>query len=201
MKSEAALFMLLGAPAMAVFPESCWNVTVIHSTATGWNDGCKGLDRKKDLLTEEACKTGCYKEMNCSVWQWVKASNDELQCWSGNVVHGCKSRDGDVSAFDENNLLGGERIMHGDVKVTGPATGVQVMGLKKYDENTGTDAERVARCKLACETDVTCTVWQYGENACWMEHSPGYEKKAETKNDTTFASVATGEYIEHLCTP
>jgi len=194
------LFTLLGS---AVAFEKCWNVTVVHDVDKGWNDGCLGLKKKPNSTTEEACGAQCKDDPECIVWQWVNQTNGDLECWSGNEVHGCVGRSakpGDASAF-KNQLLGGQKLQHGNVKVLNSSIGVQVMNLKKYVETSGTTAEQIARCRLACHSDVTCSVWQYGDKTCWMEHVPGNEQGKNVTGTDFAKTIVAGEFVEHYCPP
>lgn len=181
----------------------CWKTTVVHDTATGWNDGCLGLDKVENITSSDDCKDVCTDDIKCSVWQWVKAKTGDLQCWTGNIVHGCQSRSGNVTDFDSQNLIAGQRLQHGDVKVVSTDSGQETTGLKKYLEKTGTDEEKIARCKLACYTDVSCSVWQYAMDGCWYETTmKGNFTKGEVKTDSPFAkAMKNGETIEHICPP
>jgi len=205
MKSAIALALLGSAMA---FPEDCPNVTVIHKhepgAKTGWSDGCLGLDLIKDITTAAACKDQCHTNLNCSVWQLVKKGKDanvKQECWSGNAVHACLSRGTEAQANKfEHQLIAGERIRHGEIKVIANNTGTETLGLANYKEITGTKDEQMARCKLACETDVTCTVWQYGsKDGCWIEHT-GHPKGETTKtSDWATKESMGGQFIEHTC--
>jgi len=199
MKVAVALVLFGQAAAL----DECWKTTVVHDTATGWEDGCLGLGKAENITSSDDCKAVCTDDVKCSVWQWVKAKTGDLQCWTGNIVHGCKSRSGNVTDFDENTLIAGQRLQHGDVKVVSTDSGQETMGLKHYLEKTGTDEEKVARCKLACYTDVSCSVWQYAMDGCWYETTmKGNFTKGEVKTDSTFAAaMKDGETIEHVCPP
>jgi len=200
MKSVAVLLAVVGS-AMAEFPSDCPNVTVIHGVEDKWYDACLGLQYQKDAATVDACKAQCYSNMNCSVWQFVNDSG-LAKCWSGNVVHGCLSRANDkaLQSF-ERDLKGGERIQHGFVKVVSVNENVETLGLKLYTESTGTEDEKVARCKEFCYTDVTCTVWQYGSDGCWLEHAPSNIKKGTKEGSDWAKTMVAGETIEHTCPP
>jgi len=200
MKSAAVLFAFFGY-AMAEFPSDCPNVTLIHGVKDKWYDACLGLQYQKDATSVEACKAGCYADMNCSVWQYINDDGVE-KCWSGNVVHGCLSRTTSAAGLKafERDLVDGERIQHGFIKVVSQ-NDFETLGLKPYPESTGTEEEKTARCKEFCYTDVSCTVWQYGADGCWLEHGP-YNFATGTKNDSVFAkSMVAGETIEHTCPP
>merc|ERR1711935_899835 len=83
---------------------------------------------------------------------------------------------------------------------TGP---LETIGLKNYKEATGTDAEKIARCKLACYTDSTCTVWQFGsKDGCWVEHQPDFAATS-TDKESVWAKeeFVQGQNIEHTCPP
>jgi len=197
------LFTLLGSAVASKPFLTCWNATVVHDVKDGWNDGCLGLKKKPLSATEEACGAQCKADPECIVWQWVNQTNGDLECWSGNEVHGCVGRSakpGDASAF-KNQLLAGQRLQHGNVKVLNTSKGVQVMGLKKYEETSGTEAEHITRCRLACHSDVTCGVWQYGDNKCWMEHTPGNNATKEVTGTDFAKAIVAGEFVEHYCAP
>lgn len=151
------------------------------------------------MATEAGCMDQCHKDMLCSAWQWVKHENNVTDCWSGNDMHGCKSRDGDIGTFD-NALIGGERIQHGNVRVVSKNVGTETMGLKKYVEDTGNESAKITRCRLACHGDIACTTWQYAEDACWKEEEGN--PKGEVRNTSDFAkAMKYGETIEHYCAP
>jgi hypothetical protein len=183
---------------------TCPNYTVLESKLSGWYDGCLGLTNQVEYDTQgvSGCAAQCYKDMNCSIWQMVNSSGVQ-KCWSGSVVHGCLARNsgtGHPPTQFEKDLLGGERVQHGFVKVV-QKNKEETLGLKSYPEATGTDVEKAARCKVFCETDVSCTVWQYGSNGCWMEHLPG-NKKGNTTTTSDFAlGMTAGETVEHVCPP
>jgi len=202
MKVVLAVLVLVGST-MAEFPATCPNVTVLHSvTKDGWYDGCLGLDNKVDAGTVELCKAQCYADMNCSVWQVVK-SGDDMKCWSGSVTHGCLDRDTGSSALSkfEGDLIDGERVQHGFIKVVSENSHKETMGLLNIQEDTGDEATLIDRCKKFCETSITCTVWEYGTTGCWLEHLPG-NPAGEVKTNSTFAqTMKAGQTIEHTCPP
>lgn len=191
------LLVLLGS-AFAEFPSDCPNITVIHDVVgDNWYDGCLGLDKKPDATSATACEEQCKTDMNCSIWQMT-----DKACWSGNVVHGCRSRGSDSALGNfEEDLKAGQRIQHGFIKVVSTDTKKQVLNLKHYPEKTGDQATQIARCKEFCYTDVTCTVWQYGSDGCWVEHLPGNAAGSSTTNSTWAEGMLAGETIEHTCPP
>jgi len=217
MKSATALLTLLGS-AMAAFPEECPNVTVIRSVAlaagedNSWLDACLGLALTKDT-TMIGCKEACHKNHNCSVWQFLKKGPKDKpekiveECWSGNAAHGCLGRERKAEQVKlEEELVGGERIRHGEIKVvsnnTQEATGpLEFIGLKNYPEDYGTEEAKQNRCKLACETDTSCTVWQYGKkDGCWMEHAPdNFQQKSVKDSEWAKEQFVMGQNIEHVC--
>jgi hypothetical protein len=210
MLSVAIFLSVLGSASAEWY---CDNVTVLHKVTRGpgsWYDGCLGLTHKSDFDSAgiEGCKQQCYKDMNCSVWQVVKAG-DESKCWSGSAVHACRSRgSADAAAAFQDDLLGGERIQHGFIKAT-PKTDVQVLGLRSYPEDTGDKATKVQRCREFCETTVSCTVWQFlettdqgdGVYGCWLEHAPDHLQTGFDRANGTDVIVDEGETIEHTCPP
>lgn len=200
MLSIAVAVTVLGS-ALA-FPSDCPNVTVIEDvTRGGWYDGCLGLTYQEDSTTAAACEEQCKADMNCSVWQMTKSGGKE-KCWSGSVVHGCRSRGSDAALGNfEEDLLAGQRMQHGFIKVVSTDSKIQTIGLRHYPEKTGTQEEQIARCKDNCYTTVTCTVWQYGSDGCWVEHGPDHYKKSTTTNGTWAAGMIAGETIEHTCPP
>jgi hypothetical protein len=183
---------------------TCPNYTVLESKLSGWYDGCLGLTNQVAYDTQgvSGCAEQCYKDMNCSIWQMVNSSGVQ-KCWSGSVVHGCLARNsgtGHPPTQFEKDLLGGERVQHGFVKVV-QKNKEETLGLKSYPEATGTDVEKAARCKVFCETDVSCTVWQYGADGCWLEHAPYNFKTGTAPKSTWNAGMIDGETIEHTCPP
>lgn len=192
-------FLLLGTAKVAfAFPADCPNVTVLHDVVgDNWYDGCLGLDKKTTVTTANACEEQCKADMTCNVWQMTK-----VHCWSGNAVHGCRSRGSDKALGNfEEDLVAGQRIQHGFVKLVAKNSKVEAIGLKHYPETTGTEAEQIARCKNDCYSDTTCTVWQYGADGCWVEHLPTNAKK-ETSTESDWAKgMIAGETIEHTCPP
>jgi len=186
------------------FPKDCPNVTVLHDVVGDkWYDGCLGLDKKDSATTAAACEEQCKADMDCSVWQMLKhADSKKGGCWSGNVVHGCRSRDsaGKLRSF-EAELLAGQRLQHGFIKVVSTNVKMETRGLLHYTETTGDEAERIKRCKGYCYTGITCTVWQFGKDGCWVEHGPD-NLKEKAKNDSDWAKgMIAGETIEHTCPP
>jgi hypothetical protein len=184
---------------------------VIHKVTRGdnsWYDGCMGLthqtefDVAADDASVEGCQAQCYADMNCSVWQVVKTNNVST-CWSGSVVHNCRSRPDEAEFKD--TLLGGERIQHGFIKPTKNNT-KQVLGLRHYPEATGDVPTQIGRCREFCETTISCTVWQfldtkYGKTAgCYLEHAPGHLAVGVDVNGTDVVPL-DGENIEHTCPP
>lgn len=183
---------------------TCPNITVLQEVSSGWYDACMGLKKFPDAGTAELCKATCVDDMHCSVWQLVNNSGTPT-CWSGSTFHGCLARGGTdpnapkVEKF-EGDLLAGESLQHGFVKVVSAGT-AETMGLKHFVEKTGTDEEKLERCKKICYTDCTCTVWQYGADGCWIEHLPTFAK-GETKPDSEWTKgMLGGETIEHTCPP
>jgi len=204
MKSAIAQLLLLGQ--VLAFPQDCPNVTVIHDVVGDkWYDSCLGLDEKPKANTAAACEAQCKADVQCSVWQLLKhdgAKGLEKGCWSGNVVHGCRSRgdDGKLRSF-EKDLEAGQRLQHGFIKVVSTNVKMETMGLLHYPETTGTEPEQIERCKQYCYTGVTCTVWQFGKDGCWVEHGPK-NLKEKAKNDSDWAKgMIAGETIEHTCPP
>jgi len=184
---------------------TCPNITVLESvTGTDWYDACLGLVKNVTLTTSEACKANCYADMHCSTWQLVNNSGAP-HCWSGSVFHGCLARGGadkdsaTVTKF-EGDLLDGELIQHGFVKVVS-TNDFETKGLKHFVEKTGDDATKKARCSQICYTDSTCTVWQYGSDGCWIEHLPTNAAGDATPNSTWSKTMLGGETIEHTCPP
>merc|ERR1719473_2119569 len=121
------------------------------------------------------------------------------KCWSGALAHGCHNRAGNMENF-ASDLLGGERIQHGFVKVVSTDT-AETLGLLHLKESTGTQEEKVARCKEFCETDVTCSVWQFGANGCWIEHQPGHTKGELAPDSEWTKGMIAGETLEKTCPP
>merc|ERR1719265_273302 len=159
-----------------------------------------GLTKKEGADTTEKCKAQCYADMECDIWQMVKEPAGNV-CWSGALAHGCMGRGGNPETMKkfEADLVDGERIQHGFVKVVATNSKMETIGLKRLKEDTGDDASKISRCKEFCYTDVTCTVWQYGSSGCWMEHLPT-NAKGETNTDSDFAkSMVAGETVEKTC--
>lgn len=205
MKSAALVLALLRF-AMA-FPNDCPNVTVTHSVADGWNAGCLGLKFDEDSTTALGCKKACYSNVNCSVWQWVhdkhnKGGDPVYKCWRGNDVHGCRNRAGKEEEF-AGDLKDGERVQHGAVKVLANNTFIFYEGLHWYEEDTGNETEKIARCKLACYTTVACSVWQYNKDGCYIEDSLSPLTSANKASPKTEGDIAktmnNGQTIEHYC--
>jgi hypothetical protein len=123
-------------------------------------------------------------------------------CWSGTLAHGCLGRgtDATLQKFEED-LVAGERIQHGFIKVTATNSKMETLGLKHLREDTGDEASKIARCKEFCYSDVSCGVWQYGADGCWIEHLP-QNPKGETKTDSDWAAgMLAGETVEKVCPP
>lgn len=200
MKVVEAVLLLAGSAMAGDYTTNftCPNVTVVHSVeTTGWYNECMGLKEQKNASTPALCKATCHEDMLCSVWQMVK-SNDVLKCWTGSVTHDCLDGRGSEAKF-ESDLVAGERIQHGFIKVVATNDGYETLGLKNHKEDSGDEATLIKRCQLFCETDVTCTVWEYGDTGCWIEHLPTNPKKTVTRNSTFSKSVKGGQTLEHTC--
>jgi hypothetical protein len=219
MKSAVAVLALLSSAEGVVdandtdpFTE-CWKAEPIHlvKSQQHWYDACLGLTYNANASNNTAaCKEQCYADVKCSVWQMVHDAPSPAKCWSGSVVHGCLSRgvgQGSTTLDKfEGDLVDGERIKHGDTKVVKDNHHMETLGLKNYKEIAGTDAERMQRCQLFCETDITCTVWEYAPTdtsigGCWMEHIPGAEAGEEKNNSEYSKLMMGGQLIEHFCPP
>jgi hypothetical protein len=100
----------------------------------------------------------------------------------------------------KGNMLDGERIEHGAIKVLSVNVNKTfTKGLKFYEEETGTDEVKIARCRTACYTDVTCSVWLYNQKGCYVEMLPDNEKGETTEDGPLATSIVAGETIEHYC--
>lgn len=190
------------------FPADCPNTTVIHDkNGEKWYNGCKGLTKQPKIVTMTACEEACKKDMKCSVWQMLKPGAGE-GCWTGYPSEGCRTRDTTealLKAF-ENDLMGGQRLQHGQIKPLADLTGVKVAGpLKKFEfKDKESDNLKKERCKMICYTDITCTVWQVTKTAtdpftCYVEHVPGH--KAGAVGTAAEPTYIAGQKIEHVCPP
>lgn len=196
MQSVAAILAFLSLA--AAFPNDCPNVTVTHSVVKdGWKAGCKGLKKDDDAETAMACKKSCYANVNCSVWQWVEkgeGDNAEMICWRGNDVHGCSE------AHFKGDLKEGERIQHGAIKILSNFTnGTFYKGLFDVPKQDGNESVEIERCKLACNTDIRCTVWLYNKDGCSVERAPEQAKGDLVTEGDLATSVVAGQTIEHFC--
>eukprot|EP00746_Dinoflagellata_sp_MGD_P116507 gnl/MRDRNA2_/MRDRNA2_52354_c0_seq1.p1 gnl/MRDRNA2_/MRDRNA2_52354_c0~~gnl/MRDRNA2_/MRDRNA2_52354_c0_seq1.p1 ORF type:complete len:331 (+),score=63.59 gnl/MRDRNA2_/MRDRNA2_52354_c0_seq1:80-994(+) len=201
MSAMKVLFALLGTT-LAEFPADCPNVTVLHDVVgDNWYDGCLGLHKNPDMTTATACEEQCKTDMNCSVWQMTKIGDNE-HCYSGQVTHACRSRGSDAALGNfEGSLIAGQRLQHGFINVLSVNSNVETKNLMHYPEKTGTESEQILRCKQFCYTDVSCTVWQYGKDGCWIEHAPNHLAAGTDPNSTWAEGMLAGENIEHTCPP
>jgi len=202
--NSVAIFALLGSAIAAEETNfTCPNITVMHSVSgDGWYDACLGLNVVPEAEGDVAkCKDACYTDMSCTIWQFIQ-DGDVQKCWTGSVVHGCLSRHSSDFEKFEGDLIDGEQVQHGFIKVVSTNSKVETIGLKNYPEKSGTDDEKMTRCKEACYSDITCTVWEYATTTgCWMSHT-GFQPTGETKTDSEFAlAMLGGETIEHTCPP
>jgi hypothetical protein len=202
MKSTAAVLAMFSSVAAGFdwYTGTCPNVTLLHSVkGEGWYDMCQGLDFVPNISDAAGCKAQCHGNNFCSVWQLIDDAG--VKCWNGDIVTKCYARqDPQTNEKFKGDLKDGERIQHGFIKAT-PNSKMETLGLMFLPETTGDDAVKAERCKHACYTDVTCTVWQYGSNGCWMEHLPGNTKGNTTTTSDWALAMTAGETVEHVCPP
>jgi hypothetical protein len=181
--------------------KGCTDVTVIEDTASGWKDGCMGLTWDNNTLAE--CEASCKANVNCSVWQWSGVGESSgPHCYQGVPREGCRTRPDFVANA-------GQRLQHGAVAIVKPALGLEVMNLMSFamDEVNAAGAKiDASRCRQACYTDATCSVWQYGMKSgalgCWIENGVDNQQTTidtDVKNNEFAAAVTDGEFIVHFC--
>lgn len=202
MKSTAVVLAMFSSVAAGFdwYTGACPNVTLLHSVkGDGWYDMCQGLDFVPNISDAAGCKAQCHGNNFCSVWQLIDDAG--VKCWNGDIVTKCYARQDSASSKKfKGDLKDGERLQHGFIKAT-PNSKMETLGLMFLPETTGDDAIKTERCKHACYTDVTCTVWQYGSNGCWMEHLPGNTKGNTTTTSDWALAMTAGETVEHVCPP
>lgn len=186
------------------FDEACPYVSVIRDVALDpWYSECVGLKAvaKPNLdaagnevpWTELACEEICNKDMKCGLWQLVSVPPDnKVKCWTGKVTR-----------WDEcdKNVTAGKLIQHGYIDIITVSNHTQTLGLNKLPTKTGEIQERVDHCRNVCYSDVTCTVWQFGEDGCWVEQLPGYPRGKTVKDSDWAKGFVAGEIIGHTCNP
>lgn len=183
-------------------PAPCWKTEPLQDVAKGWPGQCMGL-RHTPLNAHGTCRISCLNNPFCSVWQFSK----EGGCYQGQGVY-CDTRNG----LEPLNVLQGQRIQHGKVRVLTELMGIQVQHLRKIGvwHNGGGAAAGVEMCRSYCYSDITCQYWQYGEEGCWVE-DPNFQadvtqiqypltmKGGATKTTEFANTVVAGEYIMHYC--
>lgn len=180
---------------------SCAHVTIIADTkVNGWFGACQGLEKKEDINDMAACAATCKADLNCTAWRMTNVSSGAPgACFQGSIAHHCRS-----GGTAPDNIMGGERLQHGEVVVVSENKALQTLGLLKMDEDpdtTGNETLLIQRCKTFCYSDTYCTVWQYGQDGCHIEHIPGH-KATGTSNTSDWAnSMVAGETIAHMCPP
>lgn len=175
---------------------ACKEVPVVLSDVDmGWEDTCKGLEHQEAIGTSAACQAACVSDASCSVWQfYYKGAGDNKKpfCWKGIPNSACRGRIGFA-------VSGGQRLQHGRVELLESALGIEVKGLKAHTFETGTDTVSEKRCREQCYSDITCGVWQFTADGCWVEHGPKFLRKKSFKGTAFANAVTAGEFIKHYC--
>lgn len=195
---------------ITVETKSCAHVTVIEDTkVNNWFGACDGLIKKPGITDMAVCEATCHADLNCTVWRMTNSSVGlEEGCFQGSLAHHCRTATvgGLFGVGDEKpkNIMGGQRIQHGEVIEVSNNMGRQTKGLLKMSENaaaTGNGTMLVERCKSFCYTDTFCTVWQYGKDGCWVEHYPGFTATGTTNTSKWAYTMVAGQTIKHVCPP
>jgi len=184
----------------------CPTTVLEEHGVNAWNADCEGLERVNvpAVPTAASCKASCHAQFNCSVWQFsnylngVKSTKTPLEtfCYTGVPTKNCRSRASFVP-------IAGERVQRGAVLVTKSAKGIEVLGLHSYKMDTGTEAEKIKRCKDECYSNVDCGVWYYynkvgSRSDCYYERY-GRERTGEVTTSDHAKLVQAGEFITHYC--
>jgi len=200
-----------GTPNRTLLP--CWKVTVLHDRERGWPGACLKLFNAKKFTTQEACKSLCWGEPRCPVWQFVNQTNPG-QCWVGFGTD-CADRAGKAGAI---SVQGAQRLMHGAVRVLKNLSGWKVNNLYQIGMfSQGNEHVSVQRCKAWCYSSIGCQYWQYGPGGCWVDApmwstskgaNPGNVVQyplttngGATNSSSEAATMMYGEYIQHYCPP
>merc|ERR1719329_1358988 len=175
---------------------SCWNVTVLQDFNNGWNAACLGLSPRPQYISINSCRQECQRDVWCPAWQFNNGPN--TKCWWG---HGsqCEGQD----TVRDGEVIGGQRVLHGNVIIRKnlqdyQAEGLYHVGLVEH----GNRSECLRRCRNMCYSDSNCTVWQYGVDGCWVERSPGHVFGGVLHSHSEWALTSVGgEQIRHECLP
>jgi len=179
-------------------PSSCWKITVLQDTATGWSGSCEHLEEIAGLNTEKDCQQNCQKNPACAIWQFTTG----MLCLQGTSLE-C-----DDTMQASQPLVRGQRLQHGDVRILRDMTGWQVASLRPLGMGSSNDIEdQVKRCREFCYTLLPCQYWSFGDGGCFVEDPTDAKYAAEypltltyASDSTAFAtSVSSGEYLQHIC--
>lgn len=168
----------------------------------GWPGHCSGLSHSNlPGVGLQECKGYCTNDPLCSVWLYRDDG-----CWYGQGLN-C----GDAAQAGSPAPLGGQRIMHGDVRKLMDLRGLQVLNLHNIGLwELGNAADGIERCKDYCYSDLHCQFWQYGAGGCWVDsrlylHAPiqyPLTLNGGASRVTEFAKhIVAGEYVQHFCPP
>lgn len=174
----------------------CWRTQVVEDTQVGWPGQCAGLPHTQ-AQSERECGTTCLNDAGCSVWQYTASG-----CAAGKAPEFCNS------AVDTNTVqvIGAQRVVHGDVRVLKDLRGWQLQNLKFAGALLQGGVEH---CRRLCHSELTCEYWLYGKDGCWFDDpaTAAVEYPLTTgphgaTTDTNFArTVIAGEYLQHFCPP
>lgn len=175
-------------------------MVVVHDLKAEYSEdhvieGCEGLESFPGATTASQCAHACKDDIECSVWLWSEFAEEGKQCSKGGVAEDCGARmrlEGSV----------GQRVQHGSVNVISENKGVQTLGLAHYglrQQNHTPDALfLVKRCSDVCHSSYHCTVWQYGEDGCWVE-TPSNRPNGTSNSSRWAQNMIAGQTIEHTC--
>jgi len=193
---------------------ACWKQTVLQDVSQGWPDVCLNLMNDPDRGTMPVCKATCMMEPRCPVWQFLNVpgtgQGTGQQCWLG------AGTDCDSSTSNANlavEVLGGQRLQHGEVMVLKNMSGPLVTNLYNLGPyTTGTEEQNIQRCRSWCYSLLTCQYWQYGSTGCWVDAPYLSSQKGmlptrmveyplTTTGLSSVVTMGAGEYIVHYCPP
>mmetsp|Transcript_19363 Transcript_19363/g.61395 ORF Transcript_19363/g.61395 Transcript_19363/m.61395 type:complete len:489 (-) Transcript_19363:310-1776(-) len=200
-----------GTPSRTLLP--CWRRFAIKDHDSGWPGACMSLMQAKRYSSEDGCRSFCWSEPRCAVWQFVNQTNPS-QCWVGFGEH-CVWRDGKASAL---SVQGAQRIMHGAVRVLKKLAGWKINNLYNIGMyHAGDEKVSINRCKAWCYSDISCQYWQYGPGGCWVDAPRWSTAQGNDVNNRVQYPLTTdggasntssealtmmwGEYIQHYCPP
>jgi len=200
-----------GTPNRTFLP--CWKRILIKDHERGWPGLCTKLMNAKKYQSEEGCRSFCWNEPRCAVWQYVNHSNPG-ECWVGFGEH-CSSQQGRATPI---TVQGAQRIMHGSVRVLKNLAGWKINHLYSLGMfKSGDEQVSINRCKAWCYSDISCQYWQWGPGGCWVDAPRWSRAEGNNANNAVQYPLTTaggasntssdaltmlwGEYIQHYCPP